>query len=68
MTEDRLIDLETRIAYQEATLHTLNEIVTRQQLQLGDLERLCRHLTERVAKLGQDTFKGSAVDEVPPHY
>lgn len=68
MNEDRLIDLETRIAYQEATLQTLNEIVTRQQLLVSDLERLCRQLTERVAKLGQDSFKGSPQDEVPPHY
>jgi SlyX protein len=29
---------------------------------------MCRQLLERVARMGQDLFKGSAEDEVPPHY
>lgn len=68
MHEDRLIDLETRIAYQDATIQELNAVVTAQQLRLIELERLCAQLGDRVARLGQDIFKGSAADEVPPHY
>lgn len=68
MNENRLIDLETKIAYQEETLRVLNEVVTRQQQQIDLLEQTCRHLAERVARVGQDVFKGTAADEVPPHY
>lgn len=68
MHEERLIELETRIAYQEATIQELNAVVTAQQLRLIDVERLCAQLSDRVARLGQDVFKGSAADEVPPHY
>lgn len=68
MNEERLIELETRLTYQEAALQELNEIVTRQERRIGELETLCRQLLERVARLGQDLDKGGAADEVPPHY
>jgi SlyX protein len=68
MPEDRLIELETKIAYQEETLRVLNEVVTRQQNEIDALQRACRQLAERVERVGQDTFKGTAADEVPPHY
>lgn len=68
MDEERLIELETRIAYQEATIQDLNAVLTQQQRRLSDLEQLCRQLSERVVRMGQDTFKGSASDEIPPHY
>lgn len=68
MDEDRLMDLETRIAFQEETLRVLDEVVTRQQKQIEMLEHTCRQLAERVARVGQDIHRGTAADEVPPHY
>lgn len=68
MTEDRLIDLETRFAYQEETLRVLNDIVTRQQERIERLEKLCRQLAERAVSSGDPMFKTTAQDEVPPHY
>ena len=68
MKEDRLIELETKIAYQEETLRVLNEVVTRQQKEIEALQQACRHLSERVARVGQDSLKGSEADEIPPHY
>ncbi|MDD3763364.1 MAG: SlyX family protein [Nevskiales bacterium] len=66
--EDRLIELETKLAYQEETVRVLNEIVTRQQMQIAALERLGRQLSERMLRLGEGVAKGSLADEVPPHY
>lgn len=68
MNEDRLIELETRFAYQEETLRVLNEVVTRQQQQIDRLEQAARQLGERLARVGDATFKGAPTDEVPPHY
>jgi SlyX protein len=65
--EERLVELETRLAYQEATLQVLNEVVTRQQQQIDQLDSLCRRLLERVDTAG-GAARGSAVDEIPPHY
>lgn len=68
MDEERLIELETRLAFQEATLQDLNDVLSAQQRRIGELEALCRQLAERLARLGPDLFKGGAEDEVPPHY
>lgn len=67
MTEIELIALQTRLAYQEATLRDLNDVITRQQTRLDRLERICRDLAERALR-APDLAKGSLEDEVPPHY
>ena len=68
MNEDRLTDLEIRLSHQEATLHDLDAVLTAQQQRIAELETLCRHLLDRLSRLGNDVYKGSAADEVPPHY
>ena len=65
--EERLVELETRLAYQEATLQVLNEVVTRQQKQIEQLDVLCRQLLDRVVH-ADGAARGSAADEIPPHY
>ncbi len=66
--ENRLIELETRLAYQEATLQELNTIVAEQSQQIERLERVCRELASRIARGMDNVHKGSAEDELPPHY
>lgn len=68
MDDDRLIALETKIAYQEAALQNLSDTLVRQQALIEQLERTCRHLLSRVASAEPGVFKGTAADEVPPHY
>lgn len=69
MTEERLIDLETRLSYQDETLRVLSDTVARQQKQIDQLESLTRQLLDRVRTLADPgVFKGSPADEVPPHY
>lgn len=66
--EDRLIELETRIAFQEDTLSQLNEIVTQQQL---TLDRVLRELTElrRMMHAITPSHIADASEETPPpHY
>lgn len=66
--DDRLIDLETRLAYQDDTLRILSDALARQQRDLEQLTALCQQLLERVRTQGAEQFKGSPADEVPPHY
>jgi SlyX protein len=71
MTEirpERLIELETKLAYQEEALHVLNQVVTRQQKQIDQLEQLCRQLAERIRSAGEPLPAGTPAEEVPPHY
>ena len=49
--EARLIELETRLAFQEKTIEELNEVVTRQQEQIDRLEEELRLLAARFRPL-----------------
>jgi SlyX protein len=68
MSDERLIDIETRIAHQDHALNELNEVVTAQQARLMQLERLCASLAERIADMSESARSGSPEDERPPHY
>ncbi len=64
----RLEELETRNAYQEATIQDLSAQVYTQQQQLERLERRLENLAEKVKGLA--TGEGSPLpeNERPPHY
>ena len=68
MSDDRFVELESRLAHQDQMLHELNEVVTDQQAKLMQLEELCRSLLERVRSFGDGIATGSLDDEKPPHY
>ncbi|MDH5455676.1 MAG: SlyX family protein [Gammaproteobacteria bacterium] len=68
MSEERFIDLETRLAHQDQLLHELNDVVTTQQAKLMQLEGLCRSLIDRVKAVGAGGPEGDPADERPPHY
>jgi SlyX protein len=68
MSEERFIELESRLAHQDQMLHELNEVVTDQQAKLMRLEELCRTLIDRVRTLGEGPPAGGPADERPPHY
>ena len=68
MSEERFIDLESRLAHQDQLLHELNDVVTDQQAKLMQLEELCRSLIDRVRSIGDGEESGDPADERPPHY
>jgi SlyX protein len=66
--EDRFVDLESRLTYQERTIEELNEVVIRQQEQIDllteKLEAVVNHLREAASPVN-----GPAEEEPPPpHY
>ncbi len=69
--QQRLIDLEIKVAYQEQTIDELNNALIKQELALQKLERVSRELLRRVDSIDANAEAGglpSASDEVPPHY
>ncbi len=68
MSEDRFIDLETRLAHQDQLLNELNDVVTGQQAKIMQLEELCKALIQRVRSVGEGMSEGDPGDERPPHY
>jgi SlyX protein len=68
MSEERFIDLESRLAHQDQLLHELNDVVTAQQAKIMQLDELCRSLIDRVRSIGDGVSAGDQGDERPPHY
>ena len=68
MTEQRFVDLETKLAHQEHLLLELNDVITKQHENIMRLEKLCDSIIERVRALGEALPAGVNVDEKPPHY
>jgi SlyX protein len=67
-TED-LIEIQTRLAFQEDTIAQLNHVVTQQNSSISLLQQQMRLLAKRIDDLAfaqQDTF--DATSERPPHY
>ena len=67
MSDQRLIELETRIAFQEDTIQQLSDVIYRQQKQIDKLEQICKLLGERLQDMAAGDFI-NPVDEKPPHY
>jgi len=69
MNEERIIELEIKIAYQDDLLQALNQIVSQQQQQIDRLETAYRQLNERMQNLLTEAgTPGETVHEIPPHY
>ncbi len=73
MTEQRIITIETKIAFQEDIISQLNDVICKQQDQIDALERLTQQLLLRVRDLSEASVASSSVgsdmmDERPPHY
>ncbi|MBQ0712477.1 MAG: SlyX family protein [Porticoccus sp.] len=68
MDDDRLVEVETKLAYQEDTIQQLNDVICRQQDQIDALLVKYGLLVTRVKELDNDLPEGDGVDERPPHY
>ncbi len=66
--ENRLTNIETKLAHQEDLVNELNAVVIDQQAQITRLEELCRSLITRVRSLSDAETIVSPEDDRPPHY
>lgn len=69
MNEERLTDIETKIAFQEDTIEELNKTVYQQQKKLERLEATCEALARHLTSLAESVNGITAgASEKPPHY
>lgn len=68
MIEQRLIDIETKIAHQDFLIEELNQVIYEQQKTIDKLELTLTSLATRFkdAMGGENDIRGP--DEKPPHY
>ena len=67
MSEERLIDIESKLAHQDQLMLELNEVVTGQQAKIMQLEQLCSSLVERVRAMGESSPGDAPQGDRPPH-
>ena len=67
-TEDRIIDIEIKVARQEDLLDELNTLVYRQQQKIDQLETLCSALARMIKDARENSAQGQTAHERPPHY
>jgi len=66
--ENRLIELETRLAFQDHSLQELNTVVIRQQQDIAALTRELETLKAQFKTLAPDLVASRAEEGPPPHY
>lgn len=67
-TEDRLVDIEIKLARQDDLVETLNKTVYRQQKKLDELEALCSALARHVKDMRDAANESAPANDKPPHY
>lgn len=69
MIEERLVEIETKIAFQEQTIMDLNDVVYEQHKEIQRLSSICDALMKNIKKFSEITPEGNAPEhERPPHY
>ena len=67
MSEQRLVDIEVKLAHHEQAVLELNDVITEQQAKLMQLDALCNQLIEKLRAIDQGATDAPH-DEPPPHY
>jgi SlyX protein len=68
MDEERLINIEIKIAYQEDLIEELNNTIYQQQQQIDRLQTACQSLANNLQSLTESGNEISPGNEAPPHY
>jgi SlyX protein len=68
MTEERIIDLETRLSYMEASLDELIQTVMQQQNEIAQLTNALGQHHKMLNELSPSSIADPAEETPPPHY
>ncbi|MDD1967515.1 SlyX family protein [Pseudomonas sp. NPDC090203] len=65
--EERVMELESRLAFQDDTIQTLNDVLVAQQRSVERLQLQIAALIKRQAEMGGQ-FEAVEEEAPPPHY
>ena len=63
--ENRLTELETKVAYQDQTIEELNPVVIELRKELEEVEKKLKNLVDQI---GDEGIKDASLEVPPPHY
>ncbi len=64
----RLLELETKVAYQESTIDQLNDTLVRLNAELTKQTEQIRLLAQRLKSMPNSQIADSSEETPPPHY
>ncbi|MDF1821223.1 MAG: SlyX family protein [Alcanivoracaceae bacterium] len=68
MSDERFLDIETTLAFQDDLVTALNKLVAAQQERIAALEKRCGQLEEGLQEMVEVMMAANIIDEKPPHY
>ena len=66
--DERITELESRVAFQEDALDKLNDVIAQQDKTIFELKKLITVFNQRLKTVGQESQGSSFNDAPPPHY
>lgn len=66
--QEQIIDLQTRLSFQDGVIEELNQVVTHQQKQIDRLETLMKGLKVQIESMQHDALMKQSDEPPPPHY
>jgi SlyX protein len=66
--KERITDIEIQLMHHENTIQQLNDVVTKQQLAIEELQADFRQMIEHLRKLYPFDVIDQQEEEPPPHY
>lgn len=68
MNEERIIEIETKIAHQEFLMDQLSKVLYEQQSKIDQLENAITSLVKRLQEGADSGLEIGPANEKPPHY
>ena len=68
MIEERVTELESRVAFQDDTIQKLNDVIVEQQHQIDQLSAQLAVLKEQIQSLAPELIADESQETPPPHY
>lgn len=68
MIEERLTELESRVAFQDDTIQQLNDVIVRQQHDIEQLTVELQLLKQQLQALAPSLVVDQSQETPPPHY
>lgn len=66
--DNKIIEIETKLAFAEESIEQLNDVIVSQQKMLDKLTRQIQILDKKIEDESQNWQQSNPIDETPPHY
>lgn len=66
--QQQIEELETKVAFQEHTIESLNDALTSQQKQIDELSFKMKHVIDRMKTMQTSNIARQSEETPPPHY